>query len=813
MNLRLYIFIFVLASFVSSAGSQNTLQTKREIKWSGFTTRDILQTSKKIISFDNAQYPYDNELPYFIEEITKESGQDIILNIVNPAFIPADAEESAYLKDKDLPSDISVISYSSTNREAEIQTFRILPFVKKGEDIFKLADFDVQIEKTVAAKKAPAAIHSFAESSVLKSGKFIKVKVKKSGIYKLTYEALSSMGINPENVRIFGYGGALQEQNFLIPKPDDLPEVAVWMEKGSDGVFNAGDYILFYGQGITKWDYTTSRRMFTHTLNHYSNEGYYFITSDAGEGKRITDKTINVPADAEIMPIEEFDDYQVHEIEKYNLGKTGKVFYGEEFASTLTYDFPFNFPNRTDADITARIDVAAISPENSTFDLMLNNDISKQIFVAMRGNDHYQVGKGSNAILTYPAQPGETINFRLTYNKSSSDSRGYLNYLAVNVRRQLTMTGSVMFFRNADYLNTKYYSKYTLTGAGQNVQIWDITDQSNIKRITASRNGDVLEFTDSNEEVKQYVAIDPTAKSAFTLEPEVVGNVPNQNLHALPAADMIIITHPIFTAQAERLAKAHLEKDNLKVHVVTTEQVYNEFSSGTPDATAYRWVMKMFYDRANAAGNPELKPKYLLLFGRGTFDNRGIINNSGDNLVLTYQADQSLNKLSSYVTDDYFGFLDDNEGLALTSHKLDVGIGRFPVVTVQHAEDVVNKTIAYMNNDIKGIWKNQLTFVADDGDNARHVKDADGIAESILRQIRHIRFKNLSRLIPSGNICKRRQLPDSEKRLHDMIYSGTLLLNFSGHASVVGWTDEKILLLNDVKNFQQKTPFMDWFYL
>lgn len=804
-----YLFTFILlVCSVIVTNSQNISRSKKEIKWIGIETWSSPTDSKKVISFVDAQYPSDNDLPYFIENISKKDNEKTTLNVVNPHFESVSPDELVLLRDKNLPSEISVSSFTSTDRGVKTQTFQILPFVKRGEEILKLIDFELEVEKTLNPQKAPSAIHSYAESSVLKSGKFVKVKVKESGIYKITYETLKDMGINPENVRVFGYGGALQEQSFLVPKPDDLPEVAIWMEKGADGIFNAGDYILFYGQGVVKWKYDSSSKLFTHTLNHYANEGYYFITSDVGEGKKITEKTIPVPADANVVEVSEFVDYKVHELEKINLGKTGKVFYGEEFSSVTSYDYQFDFPNLTGAEVVARLDVAAISSENTSFDLTLNTEVTRRVNVDRKGSDHYQVGRDSNAMLTFPSPSGSVVNFNLTYNKSNNNSRGYLNYLEVNVRRNLQMSGATMFFRNVDHLNSGNYTKYSISGAGKNVQIWDITDQSNIKKIVTTRNGDLIEFTDSNEEVKQYVAIDPSVKSAFTLEPEVVGPIKNQNLHGLPSADMIIITHPNFVSQAKRLADAHLEKDGLTTHVVTTEQVYNEFSSGTPDATAYRWIMKMFYDRALAAGAPDLMPKYLLLFGRGTFDNRGIINNSGDNMVLTYQADESLNRINSYVTDDYFGFLDDEDGLAVITHKLDIGIGRFPVVTVQHAEDVVTKTINYMNNTVKGSWKNQLTFVADDGDDSMHVEDADGIANTIFKanpeyQIQKIYLDSYRQeTSASGD-----SYPIAKKRLQDMISSGTFLLNFTGHASAVGWTDEKILLANDVKElFNKKLP-------
>ena len=179
------------------------------------------------------------------------------------------------------------------------------------------------------------SLHSYTTTSVLAQGRFVKIRIKDSGVYKLTFEDLNGMGVNPANVRIFGYGGALLNQSFLLPKTDDLPELAIYMEKGSDGVFNAGDYILFYAQGINSWSYDTGRGMYTHTLNHYSNYGYYFVTSDAGEGRKIEAVDNVLPNGVTYNDVTEFTDYQVHEKELTSLASSGKEFYGESFAEKI----------------------------------------------------------------------------------------------------------------------------------------------------------------------------------------------------------------------------------------------------------------------------------------------------------------------------------------------------------------------------------------------------------------------------------------------------------------------------------------------
>ncbi len=651
--------------------------------------------------------------------------------------------------------------------------------------------------------------HSFAENSVLGNGKFVKIAVKESGIYKITYQELQDMGIVPENVRIFGYGGALLEENFTKPKIDDLPEVSIWMEKGADGIFNSGDYILFYGQGLVKWNYSIVKDMFVHTLNHYANEGYYFVTSDAGVGKKMEEELVNVPADATILNVSEFTDYNYHEIDKINLGETGKVFFGEEFANTLSYDFNFNFPNIVSGSQTKeRLDVATIANENSFFYLDLNGGQRSSMNVVKKNNDYHVIGKSGNSLHTHTASQDD-LTFTVTYDKPNGVAKGYLNYLEVNVRRKMIMTGSILFFRNVDNAYTDTYSKYILSNANSNIQIWDITNLEDVKKLPTTLNGTNLEFIDTNNGIKQYVAIDPNNVGSFALKPTVKGEISNQNLHSLPSADFLIITHPDFLSEAERLAQAHRDIDNMTVNVATTEQIYNEFSSGTPDATAYRWFAKMFYDRAIKTGDNQNVPKYLLLFGRGSYDNRGIINNSGDNFIITYQAENSLDYIKSYVSDDYFGLLDNNEGLRIQSDMVDLGIGRFPVANPQQANDVVNKTISYMKNELPGIWKNQLVFVADDGDAALHVKQCDSIAQSLHWQSPTYQLQKIyldayqQEISASGE-----SYPTARERLHSMINSGCLLMDYMGHAGALGWTNERVLSKEDVYNmYNKKLPF------
>lgn len=805
IKLLLYLLIYsTINSFAQEA--KNPIALKLE--WQAVQEWTIGTNIKKVISFSGAQYPTELQLPYFNKRIEIKSGESYNIEILNPQYIPLTSEELALF-----PSTVSltetpeITSQRLTERGNNSLDILVLPFVKQSDKILKLASFELKISKNELSSKLKAATkHSYTNKSVLANGKFIKIKISESGVYKLTYEDLNSMGIVPANVRIFGYGGGVLEQSFMLPKLDDLPENSIYMEKGSDGVFNAGDYILFYAKGVNKWTYDKTKAMFTHTTNTYSSYGYYFVTSDAGIGKKIETIKTQVPENASTFPITEFVDYKVFEEDIYSLATSGKEFYGKIFEDKSNYSINFAFRNPVLTNSTkVCLDVAAYSNEISSFELKLGGNQAQTLQVSRISlGDSYEKGKAANGIYNFTPQ-NETLNFSLSYNKPSSISVGYLNYLEVTTRRYLKMTGSVMQFQSVDYLGMNAYNKFQISDADSKIQIWDITDAQNIQRIATEIIDGKLTFTDSSIELKTYLAIDPTAVNSFA-KPEKVGVVPNQNLHGIQPAELVILTHPNFLDPAQRLAQAHRDIDQMRVAVVTTDEVYNEFSSGTPDATAYRWVMKMLYDRALESGKSSDLPKYLLLFGRGTYDNRKLRGlDTGENLILTYQAENSLVQTLSYVTDDYFAFLDDNEGTQVISHLLDLGVGRFPVTTTVEANNVVDKTIAYMENTEKGIWKNQLCFVADDGDAALHMKQADSVANVISRNnpAYHINKIYLDSYVQEIS-ASGESYPLARTNLHDLLRKGLLYLNYTGHAGNAGWTNENILTVNDIKSQTNK---------
>ena len=616
----------------------------------------------------------------------------------------------------------------------------------------------------------------YASESVLNSGKWVKIQVAEDGIYKLTAADLKKMGFsNLDKVA----------EDFSTTYIDDVPEVAVW---------RGADYLLFYGKGPRKWEYSSSDKSFIHTNNPYSNYGYYFVTE-----KETTGRTMEKAASAAgaTLQVTTFDDYVLHEEELVSVNSSGRELYGESFTSTLSRDFTISVPGITNDEGKATL--SFISRGNGTITMNVDGNalISGSVSVP---SDEYEVARELYRERAWMADKGETVKVNIGYS-TTGHKNVHLNYFRLQMKRQLKVYDNYTFFRSLSARGNA--SRFVIQGADASTLVFDVTDGVNPQQMETSLNGTELSFSiPASASLREFVVVKPSQIKA----PVTVGEVANQNLHALPQQDMIIIAQPNFTTQAERLAEAHRTKDNLTVRVVTPESIYNEFSSGTPDATAYRRFMKMFYDRKTSEADA---PKYLLLFGDGSFDNRKLTSawKSVDmsNMLLTYQTENSLSS-QSYVIDDYFGFLDDADNKkSLQNKKLCLGIGRFPIRTVEQATQMVDKVISYMENKNTGSWKNNLCFMADDGSNTdgfmtEHMEFADQLAGYVESEhpeflVNKLYYDAYKKDMTAGTY------PDVRSGLQKLLKDGLLLFNYTGHGGTTALSDEKVLTQTDINQF------------
>lgn len=703
---------------------------------------------------------------------------------------------------------------SSARGERYLQMILVpLRYNSKTDQFEKLVSFTVNKKYIYDKTYRDEPVHSYAEESVLAAGSWYKLCVDETGIYKLNYSSLEELGIDPGNIRrrdfsLFGNGtGMLPEANDEF-RYDDLVENTIYVSGDPDGYFTTTDHILFYGKSPHQWTFNEEDGIWEHEVHLYGDKNCYFLSTDRGEGKRIEQQSsVSDPA---TVTVTTFTDYAYHQDDQRNLIESGRIWYGEIFNVTLSREFNFSFD-----DLVAggqghlKTHVAARSPVESYF--LINVADSQQQISIQQVDMTTSTGNYARAgIKSFEFSQISTsgIPVTLTYNRMVSGGMGWLRYIALNVERELRFRGPQLLFRATGL--SEEVAEYRVSDAGADVEVWDVTGRFNIKRQEGNVQGGEFVFRVFGDQVMNFVAHDGSGY----LSAELKGKISNQDLHGQETHDLVIVTHPKFIDQAEELAEFRRENNGLTVLVATTNRVYNEFSSGVPDISAIRNFMKMFYDRAE---NPADMPRYLLLFGNGTYDNKDILGYGG-NLIPTFQTESSLAPRDSWMSDDFFGLLADGEGEGAAG-ALDIGIGRLPVRTVNDASAVVEKIKRYEtriegwdyqgdNYGFAGVvsnygdWRNRIALIADDRDLNIHFNAAEELYELIkenhgVYNIEKIYLDAYEKVVLAGG----ERYPDVNKAINDLFNKGALFINYVGHGGFNGLAHERVLTFDDVQTW------------
>jgi hypothetical protein len=638
-----------------------------------------------------------------------------------------------------------------------------------------------------------AAQRTYKPASVLSTGAWYKIHVEAEGIYKMDAAFFSSLGIGgaipSAQIRVFGRSGGMLPEANNINRTDDLEEVGISVEDGGDGQVNGSDYILFYATGPHQWIKDSANRRFSHKKNLYSETASYFI-SVGGVGKRIVTQT--APPQASIN-VTSFDERYFHELDSINFLSSGKEWWGEEFSAlpgrSLSRNFALPLTGILPGQATIISSAAARSVSNgSRFIISLNNAAPQQLNIPPVGVGQYQLFAQQAQKEDVVAVNQTTAFLNYTYVPGSSNSQGWLNWFEVFCRRALILPpGKQLAFRDWSSVNNLSVG-FTISGATTATQVWDVTDAALPVKMNASVAGNGTSFSNDATRLREYIAF-----SNFFLTPKAEGRIAAQNLHATTAADYLIVTPPQFLAQAQRLAAFHLQRSNLITVIATTNQIFNEFSGGIGDPTAIRDFVKMYFDKYAASWNT--KGKYLLLFGKASFDYKTrIISNT--NLVPAYESASSLDPLSTYTSDDFFGFLEDAEDVnsSLIVNTLDIGIGRIPAKNVDEAKAFVDKVIDYHSAAAMGPWRNNLNFIADDEDVNLHLQDAEVLTGTVsatapLFNQQKIYLDAFQQ--ESGSAGGR--YPAANAAVNSNIYNGTLIWNYSGHGGPQRLAEEVVI--------------------
>ena len=485
-------------------------------------------------------------------------------------------------------------------------------------------------------------------------------------------------------MNLYGHGGDALPIDNALPRPLDLVPVPIEMVDDGDAQFDGSDHFIFMGDGPDRWTYDDGSGRWRHDINPWSDTAWYFLRVDDVVPVGVpTEPGLGGDVDAVLTAT---DFHQYHELEQSTIIRSGRNFFGEVFDQNPTHTIPFQVPDILPEP--ARLEVRLMGRSvgmASPYTVSLGDSLWT-ILPPVTGSQTYvsQARVGTGDWLWTPSS--ELVQVGITLDAQAVDAKGWLDYVRITGAREANMSGGSQqeFVRAAEAAPGRIV-RWNVGGAQSVQRVWDVTDPQAPRAIPHEVVDGVLSFQVAYDEVRRFRA--GTGSGFYT--PVPIGPVQNTDVHALPQVDLVVITPPALREAADSLARIHLA-EGLDVAVLEPSFIYDCFSSGRVDPTAFKMLMKMLHDRAE--GNPDLEPRYLQLFGDGTFRNRNLPRLG--NALITFQSAQSHTPTTSYVTDDYFGFLSDAASERLTD-TLSIGVGRIPASTPDQAWDAVAKVVAY----------------------------------------------------------------------------------------------------------------------
>ena len=634
------------------------------------------------------------------------------------------------------------------------------------------------------------AAQQYANNSVLEDGTLYKIGVVEEGVYRISFDELALAGVdvaslNPNKISMYGNIATVLPEANNTRIYDDLQEMSILVDN---------DGIVFYGQASAPWQRTDGHIL--HQTNYYSDTAYYFLKIDNQlDGNRITAQEQSEEEPSET--ITSFLDKDFHEIDLRNYYHRGRKWYGEEInGENKVLTIPFSFKNAiiTKPGYLESCFVGSSSSENFNIRLKINgSQVGDDISINKVGEHYFGVEK---TVSTDFSVIGDNVNVSFEVLSDNAATLMWLDYVTLNVWRSLVYDDKQLQFswQESGQSNTVLVK---IGNASNDMVVLDIKNPLSPKIQNYTISGNEIRFKQQDDH-NSYI----TYKNADLQRVNSIRKIENQNLHAMNEADMLIITDKIFEAQAEEIKEIHEEIDGLHSEIVFVDEIYNEFATGQGDITGIRNFIKMVYKRSDDL-------KYVLLLGRGTNDYKNIEGYS-NSFVPPYEAYNSVNDITAYVSDDYYGLMDDNEGEECKGH-VDIGIGRMPVVDADEAEIVVGKIRRYINSTkYNGSWRNEVLLLAD------HKKEYAKACDALERMVDTMKpALNINKIytdayvrkpLASGGYC----YPEVTSSLIEKINEGIMLMTYLGHGGVQGLSDSNIFRIKDLSkltNYNQ-LPFM-----
>ncbi len=635
----------------------------------------------------------------------------------------------------------------------------------------------------------------YPETSVLATGRWVKVSVDADGLYALPAATLRSWGFTDlGRVRVYGMGGRVMEDVLDADAyPGDLPQVASVVD---------GNRVVFYAAGPGEWVETPADGQFRYYANLYSDKAYYYITESDVERVSPAASVSTAPVGSAVTS---YNERLHHEVEATSPGNAGPLLVGEDFRYTRSRTFDFKLTDAVGGNNGLWFECSFVSRCNggsprlsftvdgTDVDALSTDALPSPSYVS-------KYTHGYETVTCHHAAVGEgsrNVRIGVTLTVGNTPSLAALNYLSVNYIRKLKPhADGMLVFSSA-------YGEYFVADAAE-ATVWDVTEPSDVRAIAAvSRDGGVV-WAMPTARRRTYAL---WRKDARIPTPKYVGVVSSPNLHSLRDVEMVIITPELFAGEAGRLAALH-RSDSLNVVVAVDTDVYDEFSGGSEQPAGIRNFLKMLYDRG--AGTDRCL-RYVLLFGRMSVDNRRLVSDFGTYPVIPGWAPlaprASLSDNEGYFTDDFIAMLSDGSGSDMGRDRLDVAVGRIPAMSVSAARNVVDKTIEYAAGARRSSWKMRAMFLADDGDRGVHMSQSEAMVAGFIGDDDNPFLVNkvyLDAYNKAGGVY-----PQAREAMFRNLDEGTVWWNFIGHANTTGWTADGQLSYSDLNNLYLKhLPFI-----
>lgn len=807
------IFSSVLIFLICSLG---TAQERRlSLDWKEISKKNSDQLYNPILLTQNSKGIWEYSTQWEVGQYIPESS----VRLENIVYEPIPASELSKLDKNAISSDLSYTLTTGLARDRYYAVLQVAPFVVTNGQYKRLKSAVVRY----AFAKAPSTRSSLAiTNSALASGDYYKFFVEETGVHQLTRNFIQSMGmsldgVDPQTIKVYGLGGSPLPLRNSDNGSElfDLREIPIQVVGGEDGTFNGNDHILFFGESSR-----TFHEELDTNVNPYSDRSYYYITAGGNEGLRV--QPMNQPTAPADVTFTTFEDYQFHEQDLENIVLVGRRWFGEVFNVENEQSFEFSFPNVSSSQTARlRVLVAAASESQTTFEVSVNGASIGTLIIPPVTN--ILLARGNDLDIELPiTSPDVTVT--LTYNNGGNPSSlGYLDFISLDVPRSLQGTGEQINFKNNASATLSGLGEYVFGNASEYTQIWDVTDQTSITTTVNEGNQGTISFKSPLGTLRNFVAVTPSdyftpfreSNNTRVDNQDLKGTIFQNNNGDFEDIDYLMITGDLLRPQAERVAQHNRTFRGLNVKVVTLNEIYEEFGGGRQDVGAIRNFVKYVYDNASSDAS---RLRFLCLFGDGSVDYKDRLPGN-NNIIPTFQTFESFSLATSIMSDDFFGFMDPDEGLVEGSggnDRLDIAVGRILADTPLLANTVADKIINYDARSSYGRWRNNLVMISDDADESGDAHfglqvELDALSDEIEEQrpstnVTKIHSDSFQQESSAGGD----RYPQVNETISNSIEIGSLVVTYLGHGGEELLASETIVTQNEVDDLanEERLPLL-----